>query len=147
MLEPELEEQIRSRLHAGAFAKWFGFELTALGDGTSELRLDLEPHHLNPGGIAHGGVIASMLDSAIGLAHRTKLGFDVSHVTVELKINYLRAAWPGPVIARGVAMHSGERIGYGEATLTDAAGKVLARASATFLIVRGQGDLRPLDGE
>jgi len=147
MIDAALEQQIRSRLSEGSFATWFGFELVSLGDGESELRLQLEQHHLNPGGIAHGGVIASMLDSAIGLAHRTKLGFDVSHVTIELKINYLRAAWPGLITARGVSVSSGERVGYGEATLTDERDRVLARASATFLIVRGQGDLGPLDGD
>jgi uncharacterized protein (TIGR00369 family) len=147
MADNSLEEQIRSRMRDGAFAKWFGLELVSLGDGTSEVRLELQPHHLNPGGIAHGGVIASLLDSAIGLAHRTKLGLDVSHVTIELKINYLRAAWPGTIVARGTAVSSGQRVGYGEATLTDEAGETLARASATFLVVRGQGDLAPLDGE
>lgn len=126
---------------------WFGFELTALDDGEAELRLQVQPHHLNPGGIAHGGVIASMLDSAIGIAHRTKLGFDVSHVTIELKINYLRAAWPGVIIARGRSISSGQRVGYGEATLVDENERMLARASATFLIVRAQGDLGPLDGD
>lgn len=147
MLDPELEAAIRARISNAAFWSWMGFELVSLGDGSSEIRLDLRPHHLNPGGIPHGGVIASLLDVAIGMALRTKLGTDASHVTVNLSINYVRAVRDGAIVARGCAVHSGERTGLGEAALYTESGELLARATATFLNVRGTGDLRPLDGE
>jgi uncharacterized protein (TIGR00369 family) len=143
MLEPALEAAIRKRFSGAQFAEWTGIELVSLGEGESELRLALEPHHLNPGGIAHGGIVASMLDIAIGLAHRTQLGMGATHVTVELHVNYLRPARGGSTIeARGRSVRSGDRVGYGEATLLDEAGTELARASATFLVVSGT-----LDGE
>src|SRR5438445_9082867 len=94
-----------------------GLELVSIDDGTSELRLKLEPHHLNPGGIAHGGVVAAMLDVAAGLAHRSKLGPDATHVTVQLHINYMKAVRSGMVTARGVSLQTGRRVGYSEATL------------------------------
>lgn len=135
MLDPELEGAIRARTGASAFVGWMGMQLGALDDGASEIRLSIRPHHLNPGGILHGGVVATLLDAAIGLAHRTKLGTGRNHVTLELHVNYIRAAGDGTVLARGRAVSSGERVGYGEGELTDAAGRLLARASATFLIV------------
>src|SRR5437879_13863507 len=100
MLDPATESAMRARFTDADFARWMGLELIALGDGTSEIRLKLEPHHLNPGRIAHGGVVAGMLDVAAGLAHRTKLGPDATHVTVQLHVNSWRAASAGSVTAR-----------------------------------------------
>jgi len=139
MLDPELERAMRERFGAAAFAKWMGLELGALDEGSSEVLLQLEPHHLNPGGIAHGGIIAGLLDAVIGLAQRTLLGMGSAHVTLELHVNYLRPARPGLLIARGTAVHRGKRIGYGEATLLDSAEAVLARGSATFMLVDDPG--------
>src|SRR6266699_6513879 len=135
MLDPKIESAIRARFADEDFSRWMGLELVSIDDGTSELRLKLEPHHLNPGGIVHGGVVAAMLDVAAGLAHRTKLGPNATHVTVQLHINYLKAVRSGVVTARGVSLQTGRRVGHSEATLYDDHDNMLARASATFLIV------------
>jgi uncharacterized protein (TIGR00369 family) len=147
MLDPKTESAIRARFAAADFTQWMGLELVSIDDGASELRLKLEPHHLNPGGIAHGGVVAAMLDVAAGLAHRSKLGPDATHVTVQLHINYLKAVGAGIVIARGVSLQTGRRVGYSEATLFDEDDRVLARASATFLIVTPGSVLRERTGD
>jgi len=147
MLDPETEAAIRARFAAADFSRWMGLELISIDDGTSELRLKLQPHHLNPGGIAHGGVVAAMLDVAAGLAHRSKLGPDATHVTVQLHINYLKAVGAGVVIARGVSLQTGRRVGYSEATLYDEDDRILARASATFLIVTPGSVLREHTGD
>lgn len=150
MLDPSLEERIRKRLESSSFPSWLGFKLTALGDGTSEIRMTLEEHHRNPGGIAHGGVIASMLDSAVGLALRTRLGMTTQHVTVNLSIDYLRVAAGDTLIARGRAIKDGQRITFGEASLYDENERELARATATFLVLpeRPLSAVGPtLDGE
>jgi uncharacterized protein (TIGR00369 family) len=135
MIDPELSSAIRARFNSADFSRWIGLELVALDDGASEIRMKLEPHHLNPGGIAHGGVVAAMLDVAAGLAHRTKLGLDATHVTVQLHINYMKPIRSGVVTARGLSLQTGRRMGYSESTLFDEQDRVLARASATFLIV------------
>ena len=147
MLDPATESAMRARFAAADFSQWMGLELIALGDGSSEIRLKLEPHHLNPGRIAHGGVVAGMLDVAAGLAHRTKLGPDATHVTVQLHINYLKAASAGVVTARGLSLQTGRRVGHAEATLYDEDERVLARASATFLIVKPGSVVRERTGD
>jgi acyl-CoA thioesterase len=140
-MDPELEALIRDRFGSSQFARWMGISLVSIGDGASELRLDLQPHHLNPGGIVHGGVIATLLDACIGLALRTKLGMDLNHVTIELGIHYLAPARAGALIGRGRAVRTGDRVSFGEAELTSEKGRVLAKGSATFLIVRGRGGI------
>lgn len=137
-LDRAIEEGIRERLGAAVFRRWMGFEVGALGDGESEIRMRLEPHHLNPGRIAHGGVIATLVDAAIGIALRTRLGTERNHVTVNLSVQYLAPAPEGTTItARGKVIHSGARTGYGEAELVRSDGTLVAKGSATFLVVPG----------
>lgn len=146
VLDPALDRAIRARLRDSKFVPWMGIELVSLDDGASELALVLDEHHLNPGGIAHGGIVATLLDAAIGLALRTRLGMDATHVTVQLHVNYLRPADVGRVVARGTAVHSGSRVGYGEATLLDAADRTLARANGTFMVWKRAGASDGSDG-
>ena len=131
----EVERVIRERVGSSAFANWFGMEFATFGDGECEIRLPLQPHHLNPGGIIHGGVIATLLDAAIGLALRTKLGLGSQHVTLNLNIQYIGMATGGTVVAKGKSVHPGRRAAYGEAVLESDDGRLLAKATATFMIV------------
>ncbi|HEX9774239.1 MAG TPA: PaaI family thioesterase [Actinomycetota bacterium] len=134
MLDPDLDAAIRARLQDAPFAGWFGIELVSLDEGTGTVRLKLAAHHLNPGGIAHGGVAAALLDSVIGLALRTRLGMGATHVTTALHLNYLRPVSDGTIVATGHAVSSGGRVGYGEGAITDAGGALLVRGSATFMV-------------
>jgi uncharacterized protein (TIGR00369 family) len=134
-LDESLESQIRARFGSSAFARWMGISLVRIDTGASELRLDVQPHHLNPGGIVHGGVLATLLDASIGLALRTKLGMAFDHVTVDLGVHYLSPARGGALIGRGEAIRVGERVSYGEAELSTPDGTVVAKGSATFLVI------------
>lgn len=137
MLDETMRLAITERLGEAPFARWMGIELGGLDDGEGVLKLSLQPHHLNPSGIVHGGIIASMVDAAIGLALRTKIGMEATHVTVQLNVTYIRAVRGGTLTAHGTCVHAGGRMGYGEATLTDADDRILARATATFMVVSG----------
>jgi uncharacterized protein (TIGR00369 family) len=136
VLDPSLESVVRERLRHSAFAGWMGITLVRIGDGESELRLDLEPHHLNPGGIVHGGVLATLLDGCIGLALRTKLGMDSEHVTIDLNVHYLAPARTGSLTGRGTAVRPGGRISYGEGQLFTDDGTLVAKGAATFLVIQ-----------
>ncbi|MCA1832713.1 MAG: PaaI family thioesterase, partial [Actinobacteria bacterium] len=133
-LDTAFEQEIRNRISSSPFVEWMGIQLTALDVGTCELRLDLEEHHLNPGGIAHGGIIASLLDACIGLALRTKIG-TASHVTMQLDIHYVSPGLRGTLVARGTAVHSGRRASYGEARVFGEGDRLVATGSATFLVL------------
>lgn len=139
-LDPEFTRAIRERIASSEFAKWMGNEITSFGEGECEMRLLLQPHHLNPGGIVHGGVIAALIDSAIGLALRTRLGPGSRHVTLTLDVQYVRMVRGGTLTAKGRAVHSGSRAGFGEATMDDEAGRLVAKGTATFIIVSGTAD-------
>ena len=135
-IDPELEPLIRKRFGSSRFATWMGMTLQRIDDGESELRLEVQPHHLNPGGIVHGGVLATVLDACIGLALRSKLGMSTEHVTIELDVHYLSPARTGALVGRGRAVRVGGRVSYGEADLFADDGTLVAKGTATFLIVQ-----------
>lgn len=84
-----------------------------------------------------GGAIAQMVDSAIVQSCRAMLGHDDKLVTLELKINYVRAGSPGVhVVARGCVDHLGRTTAVGRARVEDMNGKLIALGSATVSIQR-----------
>jgi uncharacterized protein (TIGR00369 family) len=70
----------------------------------------------------------------MGCAYGTLLDEGASWTTVELKINYLRPAWPGDAIrAEGRVINAGRTLSLTECDVTNAGGKLLARASSTVM--------------
>ena len=132
-LDPDVIAAARARFAASEFARWVGLSLEKLDSGYAEVALDLQPHHLNPGGLAHGGIVATLLDISIGIALRTQLPAGWTHVTVHLDVQYLEAANQGRVVAQGRAVRSSGKVTYGESDLVHSDGRLLARGSATMM--------------
>ncbi len=87
-------------------------------------------------GTIHGGWTAAILDTAMALAALSTLDAGHDFTTLDIKVNYLRPITPGmKVRAEGRVLHGGRRIALCEGTLADAAGKLLAHATSTCLIV------------
>ena len=94
------------------------------------------PAHYNLSGTAHGGWVATVLDTCVSSVVLSLLPAGKAYTTIELKVNYMRAITEdtGPVRAEGQAIHVGGRIGTAEGRLLDAAGKLYAHAITTCLI-------------
>ena len=92
--------------------------------------------HTNPLGTVHGGLAATLLDSAMGCAVHTTLEPGIGYTTAELKINYIRAMTPqtGPVHAVGKVVHVGRQMAVAEGRLTGADGRLYATGSTTCLV-------------
>src|SRR3974390_1605086 len=90
----------------------------------------------NPLGMVHGGTVCTLLDTVTGCALHTTLPEGVGYTSVEIKVNYLKAVTvaSGPLTAMGTVVKAGSRIGFTEATATDASGSLVATASSTLLI-------------
>ncbi|HXY73106.1 MAG TPA: PaaI family thioesterase [Actinomycetota bacterium] len=134
-LDQKALETLRRHVESSAFHAWAGFELVSVEVGIVEMALDLEPHHLNPGGILHGGMVATLADTAIGLAVRSALPPDRTHVTAQLNVHFLEKVGGGRVRALGRAVRVGGRMGYGEGDVVDEDGRLVARASGTFIVL------------
>ncbi len=96
-------------------------------------------HLLNPVGAVQGGFVAAMLDDAFTIALLGATDVHTYAPTLEMKVSYFRPAPPGRLIAKGRVVHMGKSTGFTESELFDAAGNLLAKASATLAIRRGKG--------
>lgn len=139
----ELDERyladLRERIRSSPFHRWAGVELVSVGGGEAEVALELGDHHLNPQGIVHGGVIAALADTAIGLALRSMLRPGLTHRTAQLNVHFLAKGEGRRIVGRGRSLHLGQRMGYGEAEVTDTTGRLLARGTATFIVLPAPG--------
>ncbi len=95
----------------------------------------------NPMGTIHGGWIATILDSALGCCVQTTVPAGSAYTTAELKVSYLRALTPAVPLVRafGQVINAGKRLGFAEARLLGADGKVYAHATTTCLIFERPG--------
>jgi uncharacterized protein (TIGR00369 family) len=132
-------QDLRERIRLSPFHQWAGLDLVSVGDGEAKLRLELRGHHFNPQGIVHGGIITAIADSSIGLALRSKLRPGLTHRTAQLNVHFLTKGEGDRIVGRGRALHLGQRMGYGEAEVMDAGGRLLARATGTFIVLPAPG--------
>jgi uncharacterized protein (TIGR00369 family) len=122
---------------APPIAELVGFDLVEVGEGRASFALDPAERHYNPLGTFHGGIAATLLDSAMGVAVHTTLEEGQTYTTLELKVNYVRAITEatGRVVATGSVIHRGGRVATAEARLTDADGRLLAHGTSTCLLM------------
>jgi len=128
-------EPIAERVGASAFHRWAGLEVLRVAPGEVDVALDIGDHHLNLIGLLHGGMIATVADTAMGLAMRTLVPAGSSHVTVQLNVHYVAPARKGRVVGEGRVVKSGRRMGVAQARVLDDGGRLLATGSATFFLV------------
>jgi uncharacterized protein (TIGR00369 family) len=117
-------------------AQTLGYDIAEATSGRVIVTAMPRDIHLNPAGGVHGGLAATLLDSAMGLAIQSKLDKGVGSTTLEFKISLLRPITPatGPITAEGVVLSLGRRVGTAEGRLTDANGRLLAHGTTTCLI-------------
>jgi uncharacterized protein (TIGR00369 family) len=126
------------------FAVLLGIWITEVSEGRVVFAAAPGEYHYNPLGTVHGGVMATLLDSALGCAVQSLLPAGTTYTTLELKVNYLRPVTmkTGTVYAEGKIIHLGGRIATAEARLTDAAGKLYAHGTTTCIILRPSSSSR-----
>ncbi len=117
-----------------AFSQLLGCRLVRLDEGVAEVALELTPPLRNRGGKLHGGALFSLVDIAMGLACSASHGFDQSSVTLECKINYLRAVGEGEVLCTARVLHAGRRTLVVEADVFQG-DKRVAKAQGTFALL------------
>jgi len=137
--QAELVTELRELLRDNAFYRWAGIEIVDARPGESEVAFEAGPEHVNLQGLVHGGVLATLADTAMGLAVRTVLEPGRRHVTVQLGVEFLAPGRPGRILARGRSVKIGRRLGFAEADVVDARGRVLARARSTLSVTATDG--------
>ena len=127
-------EDLRRRIAASPFHAGFGISVEHASAGDVRLGWEARPDHRNLQGLVHGGILATLVDIAMGLAVRSVVGPTRRHVTIDLDVHYLRPARPGRLEAIGTVVRVGTQVGFAEGSVTDATGRLLVRASGTYSV-------------
>ena len=113
-------------------AKTMGIEITEFSEGSCVVECTVGERHLNMGGVAHGGVHATMLDTAMGGTLVSILAKEEWCATAQIDISYLNAVNKGDhLIATAEVVRRGRNLAHLEGTLVDSGGRKVATAKGT----------------
>ena len=131
---PLIEKARRS----SAIAELIGFRVDEITTGRAVASLRSGPQHANPMGTLHGGVLCDLADAAMGMAFVSTLGADESFTTTALSINFFRPVWETLLRAEARVVNRGKTLGYIECEVTDQDNKIVAKATSTCFVLRGE---------
>lgn len=132
-LTPEEERRIREAFERVPFAHFLKLELGEMRRGAATLHLELRDELKQNNGVVHGGVIASLVDTAAAFAIITSLEPDQTTTTVDLTIHYLRPLIKGRVTAQARLLRAGRRILAIEVDVLDETQALAATALTSFI--------------
>ena len=130
---------VRARARANLFWRHLGIEVEDAREGWVRLRVPIRDELRNAvGAPLHGGVYCALVDTAVGGAlatMRAESEGGVGQTTLDLNVSFIGPATEGSVFAEGRILRKGRTIAFGEATITDAAGRLVAVGRATYMII------------
>jgi uncharacterized protein (TIGR00369 family) len=143
-----LQAILDGSLPGAPIAHTLDFRPVSVQPGTVIFEFTPAEFHYNPIGSVHGGMIATLCDSACGCAVQSLLPAGTYYTSLDLSVKFLRpvTAATGPMTCEATVTHLGGRSALAEARLTDASGKLYARATSSCMIFRPDAASRPATG-
>lgn len=138
-LNPAYLTALYGAINASPFPSHLPFRVVSIDLEGCRVELDIQDCHLQPFRIVHGGVIATLIDTATFWAGFGPIAEDAGLVNVDLKLNYLQAVSKGVLIAEGRAVRHGRTISYTEATVRTGDGTLIAHGTSTLMTLPGKG--------
>jgi uncharacterized protein (TIGR00369 family) len=131
-----LQSMIAGELPPPPITRLMSMALTEVGPGTATFTCTPDESHYNPIGTVHGGLVCTLLDSALGCAVQTTLPQGTGYTSIEIKVNYLRPvlSGTGPLTCVATVTKPGNRVAFADGVVTDAAGKAVATATGSLLV-------------
>ena len=136
---PAYVQAIQQSVHTAPYPALIGMTIEALDFDSCRIDLTLRHDHLQPFGIVHGGVLATLIDTATFWAAFMRLPEDAGLVNVDLKLNYLKAVSRGHLRAHGQCLRAGRQISYTVASVFDDANELVAHGTSTMMALPGKG--------
>lgn len=115
------------------------FDIVEAREGFAAFEIKPQEFHYNPTGSVHGGIAATLMDSALGCAVLSTLPAGVGYTTAELHVNLVRGITKDTPRLRAEAhvLHRGRTIRTAECKVTDADGKLYAHGTTTCVVLSG----------
>lgn len=130
---------VTEQVHIG---EKLGLRIVERSDGRSVMTWDAPPEYGFPtasGQVIHGGMVTTLLDSAMGAACWSVLADDEAFLTADLRVEFYRATRPGPLTARGLVITRTRRLAFCSAELFDAEDRLLASSRCTQTVLPAAG--------
>ncbi len=138
VLPPALKEALMQKMKTDSpFWTLLGMELLDARKGWARMRLPFDRKLVHPMGIAHGGAIFSIADSAVAMALIGMVDRGDAFVTVEMKLNYLLPFADGEITAEARIIHQGTKTALGDVEVRNDRDELVAKGLATYMILRG----------
>ena len=133
-----LQKIVAGELPAPPIGALMDFRITEIAEGRAVFEVEPAEFHYNPIGVVHGGVAATLLDSAMGCAVHSTLPKGAGYTTLEIKVNYIRplTAETGRVRCEAQVIHLGGRTATATGRVIDDHGKLYAHGTTTCLVLR-----------
>ena len=138
-INPEFIAALQQSVRTAPYPELIGMVIADLRFDSCRIELDLGERHLQPFGIVHGGVIATLIDTATFWAAFMRLPEEAGLVNVDLKLNYLKAVANGTLRAEGYCLRAGRQISYAEAKVFDGKDELVAHGTSTLMALPGKG--------
>ena len=136
---PEFISALKQVVNTSPYPHHMRMSLAEISYDNAVIAMALDRCHLQPYGIVHGGVIATLIDTATFWAGFLRLPEDAGLVNVDLKLNYLNSVVEGRLIAEGHCIRPGKTISYAEAKVTDEEGNLIAHGTSSLMTLPGKG--------
>ena len=120
---------------ANPFFVHMGIDVSALGNGTAELSMEVMPCMMNGAGWMQGGLFTALCDEAMALALFTILDEGESIATISESTFYLQGVRDGRIAAHGQVVKKARRIAFTEGYVQKDDGKILSRTTASFAVI------------
>jgi len=142
VLAPDLADRLRKRLASSPALQWLRPTLEELALDSCVLKLTYRPELTNGSPAIHGGVLATLADTAVAFALSTNFDGKMGFATADLTIHFLARA-KSDVLARARILKKGRRVNVGEVDIVDVEGGLVARVLTTFLLTTSSFDYLP----
>jgi len=136
---PEFIKELIHIVNTSPYPSHMSMRLAAIDIDRADIELETGPQHLQPYGIVHGGVLATLIDTATFWAAFMRIPEDAGLVNIDLKLNYLKPIINGRLKAEGRAIRSGNSISYAEARVLDTDGELIAHGTSTLMTLPDKG--------
>ena len=129
-------KQVMKVANGSPYYRLLGMEVKEIREGESRIEMPFKQDLTHPYGIAHGGAIASLADSAVAMALIDLVDAEDRITTIEFKINFFASVNKGELEAHAKIIHKGSKTAVGDVEVVNEKGKLVAKLVATYSIKR-----------
>lgn len=134
IVNPEHRKAVIHAINESPFFRHMSMKVTEFGEGYSVVSARIRQEHMNPFGAIHGGVYASLIDTAAYWSAYCELPEDLGLITIDLKVDLLASGIEGNILVKGQRIKSGKTIYLTEAKMFHEDGRLLGHGTSKLLV-------------